>query len=465
MFLVLPQTYYVALVLLGVLGLWAGANFRKTWAPSFLAVLVTFGFWYMVEPHYVPEEFIPFSQEIISDAYFYCTIFLVSFAALFFALAPLFRPRLSGQSAAVSHPVGRAELARTAEGLVLPLAAAWLALAAYGTYRVGGDVMQALFPLEGRSGLRMWQRSAGSGAGATGFLISAASYLYLLVSATFGALLPLARKRSTRLILVVLIALSWPYLFLQGSRNQTLIAVLPLMASFFIFGRASRWLKVLTVLAMLGLIYLWFGIVIQMRSSQISVTEVDIGRQTTQVGLNMASELCWMLYFQANEMLLPSWGGRYLAEALNFVPRALWPGKPLVGIDYSILRGFGGSANDIGVNATISTGLIGQGIANFGPFLGSIFVGFLMALWASFLWRLRMQGTLPRLLLFALGLALTLNLGRDITLLTLFPFVFGYIGVLLLEYREKRQRRRQRKARAKSRAAFAGATAGTDADR
>ncbi|MGB3797318.1 MAG: hypothetical protein WA957_13575 [Alteraurantiacibacter sp.] len=445
----LPDTYYVALALLGGLGIWAAINFKRAWAPPFLAVLVTFAFWYMVEPLYVPEEFVPFPGVIIRDAYFYGIIFLLSFALVFIAVAPLFRPALGEFGA--RGAIHRKELARTAEGLAIPLGLLWMMLAAFGTYRVGGDVLQALFPLEGRSGLRMWQRSAGSGAGASGFLVSAASYFYLLVSATFGALLPLAKRRSTRILLVVMICLSWPYLFLQGSRNQTLIAVLPFIASFFIFGRASRWLKILTVLGVGALIFLWFGVVIQMREENVAVTEIALRQDITHYGLNMASELCWMLYFQQNELMQPSWGGRYLAELVNFVPRALWPGKPLIGIDYSVLRGFGGSGSDIGVIATISTGLIGQGIANFGPMLGSICAGFLMALWASFLWRLRVQATLPRLLLFALGLALTINLGRDITLLTLFPFVFGYIAVLAIEYREKRKHSRLRKQGAKTR--------------
>jgi hypothetical protein len=32
-----------------------------------------------------------------------------------------------------------------------------------------------------------------------------------------------------------------------------------------------------------------------------------------------------------------------------------------------------------------------------------------------------------RMLLFFIGCVLTFNLGRDITLITLYPFVFGYI--------------------------------------
>jgi hypothetical protein len=35
--------------------------------------------------------------------------------------------------------------------------------------------------------------------------------------------------------------------------------------------------------------------------------------------------------------------------------------------------------------------------------------------------------------LFLLGLGLTFNMGRDITLLVLFPFVFGYIGIRIAE--------------------------------
>jgi predicted LPLAT superfamily acyltransferase len=41
--------------------------------------------------------------------------------------------------------------------------------------------------------------------------------------------------------------------------------------------------------------------------------------------------------------------------------------------------------------------------------------------------------SLLRLALFMLGAALTFNLGRDITLLVLWPVVFGYMFVRLLE--------------------------------
>ena len=136
-------------------------------------------------------------------------------------------------------------------------------------------------------------------------------------------------------------------------------------------------------------------------------------------------------------------GQRYLAEIFAVVPRAVWPGKPLLGIDYAVARGFGGADNDIGVFATISSGMIGQGVLNFGILFGPMVAALLMALWASWLNRLRMQATVPRLALFLVGLGLTFNLGRDITSLVLFPFIFGYVAVLLFEMKAKKRMGRQ----------------------
>jgi hypothetical protein len=63
---------------------------------------------------------------------------------------------------------------------------------------------------------------------------------------------------------------------------------------------------------------------------------------------------------------------------VNPIPRGLWPGKPLIGIDYAIARGqlYGDQKEgEAGVGATISTGMIGQGVVNFGPFFGVLAAG------------------------------------------------------------------------------------------
>jgi hypothetical protein len=70
--------------------------------------------------------------------------------------------------------------------------------------------------------------------------------------------------------------------------------------------------------------------------------------------------------FYKNKQLEPSYGMGYLSELLNFIPRAILPNKPSPSIDYSKLRGFSSNTRDVGVFATISTGMIGQGVTNFG---------------------------------------------------------------------------------------------------
>jgi hypothetical protein len=121
---------------------------------------------------------------------------------------------------------------------------------------------------------------------------------------------------------------------------------------------------------------------------------------------------------------------------VNPIPRVLWSGKPLIGIDYAIARGQGftkGLKMDAGIGATISTGMIGQGVVNFGTFFGVLAAAFLMAIWAAILARQDLKGNKTgRLLLYMLGLVLTFNLGRDITLITLYPFFFGYIMLKML---------------------------------
>jgi hypothetical protein len=130
----------------------------------------------------------------------------------------------------------------------------------------------------------------------------------------------------------------------------------------------------------------------------------------------------------------PAYGARYLNELLNFVPRAIWPSKPLIGIDYAIWRGFESAEGELGVRATISTGMIGGGVLNFGQILGPVAAGILMALWTGLLIRWwEQRKSVMRLGLFMVGAGLTFNLGRDITLLVLWPVIFAYFFVRLTE--------------------------------
>ena len=133
----------------------------------------------------------------------------------------------------------------------------------------------------------------------------------------------------------------------------------------------------------------------------------------------------------------PAYGARYLNELLNFIPRAIWPSKPLIGIDYAKWRGFeslNSEEGEIGVNTTISSGMIGGGVLNFGQIFGPVAAGILLALWTGLLIRWwEQRKSLLRLALFMLGAGLTFNLGRDISLLVLWPVLFAYFFARLTE--------------------------------
>ena len=150
----------------------------------------------------------------------------------------------------------------------------------------------------------------------------------------------------------------------------------------------------------------------------------------------MFEELCWINTFIVDRSYRPNWGARYFAEIVNPIPRALWPGKPLIGIDYAVARGFSSNDEAGGVTATVSTGMIGQGVVNFGRILGPVFAALLMSLWAALLAGLDLRGEqIGRIPLYALGLVLTYNMGRDITFITLYTFMFGWALVWWLERR------------------------------
>ena len=62
----------------------------------------------------------------------------------------------------------------------------------------------------------------------------------------------------------------------------------------------------------------------------------------------------------------------------------------------------------------------------------------LMSIWVAVLARLDLRGDIARLLLCAVGMILTFNMGRDITLFVLYPFVFGYMLLLGWEWWRRR---------------------------
>lgn len=423
----LPLSYYLsALLCIGLL-LYGTLNLRASWAFPYSCAVATVGAWYLLEPIYFSDAFVFFGSDDVGTAFDAVIIYFLAFALLTPFLVKWLDP--GGRSV----PIGTAGV--SAERVFGVIAIVWLLLLAYGVYRMRGDVLGALFPIGGRTGGNMWGRAAAADAGAEGFIVSTAAYLYVLCLTAFGVLYFLLRDRRQRALAVALILISWPYAFLQGSRNITLAAVVPAALSYILFSRQPRLLKAAIVGASFIVLDFILKIIITYRNQGFADIDLSKVESAQHLGLNMASELIYCVRFVRNGILNLGYGIHYLQDLLNFVPRAIWSDKPMVGIDYSIARGFGGSSSDIGVFATISSGVIGQGVLEFGTIVGPIVAALLMGIWVALLTRFRRQGTPLRVSLFLIGLGLTFNLGRDFTLLVLWPMVFAYLGVRFYEWR------------------------------
>jgi hypothetical protein len=308
--------------------------------------------------------------------------------------------------------------------------------------RTDFDIVGMFFPYLGEKA-NPWRRNRlGGGIDA---IYALATYVQIMLTALFGVALALSKRSSTFTLAGVIYFLSAPFFIFDRTRNSMLAILLPgFMAFITLRMKGGMILRLAVVLVSFLTLDAWFKFVLEHRAKGESIagaysTEQAANSQDDSTpkkekkheGFNMLEELGYINYFIANGTYKVNWGERYFAELVNPIPRVLWPGKPLIGIDYAIARGMAYGNVDAasgGVACSVSTGMIGQGVVNFGRILGPIAAAFLMAIWVAVLARQDLMGEkLGHLLLYAIGLVLTFNMGRDITLLVIYPFVFGWI--------------------------------------
>jgi len=273
-------------------------------------------------------------------------------------------------------------------------------------------------------------------------LWSFANYIQIMLTASFGIVAAVAINPRTRSLALLCFILAAPFYLLDRARNVMLATFLPGLLAWVFLRLRSGWItKVAVLVGAFLVVEVWMKFIIETRSDQnisqaisrvglAGVIETAEAEDAKHRGLTMFSELAWINSFIDKGTFAVNWGARYFSEIVNPIPRALWPDKPSIGIDYAIARGQGferaGDAQ-AGIGATISTGMIGQGVTNFGTFFGVLSSALIMALWIAFLARQDLKGErMGRMLLFFMGCVLTFNLGRDITLMTLYPIIFGY---------------------------------------
>ncbi len=416
---------------------------KAPWARPAIAVYATIAAWYLGDIVYTTPQYFSliFQEATVNASFWQVLLFLVALRLMLPGVSGWF---FSSREKAAPTPV---EFGKAASRLFMGVGFLWALLFLVGVVRMDWDWMGAIWP-PAASGGGMWMRP-GVG-GATDFLVSTGGYLYQGVAALFGIIFVVSRQTRERIIAFGLMGLSWPSILMDRNRSAMLAIIVPaLLAYLFLTKRSTISKTVAVLLVSIGLNF-WFTVVIAYRNEGVGTffqapeTRSEKLSEAQHLGLNMFEELCHINMLLASGNYKINYGRRYFAELVNGIPRSLWPSTekttasvpstPMVGIDYAVARGYGGGDAETGVVATISTGCIGQGVTNFGTFFGVLASALLMAGWIGILGRLWMQrARLVRACLFLLGLGLTFNLGRDITLLVVFPFVFAYIGVRIYE--------------------------------
>ena len=373
-------TFYLAALVL--LLLTAESCLKLLKGDSFgiaVAVYLTVFAWYFVDPFINPEQYDYIPSYLLDDSYGQVALFLIGFRVFM----PVAMRWIVRQRRARDVPQGFSP-----EQILIAAGAFWLLLFAIGVARLDGDVIGALFPIDSRAGVTMWGRGAVDSS-ATGFLIASAGYLFNAIAAFLGVLVFFQRSTSWRLLAGAMFAVTLPYFYFEGARSHFLAALLPFIITYVCYGRHPLLVK-LAVLAVafvcldhgLKLVTAFRGAGFRELLAAENPYEL-VDEDMRETGLNMIQELCFANAYLDVGAGSPAYGGRYLNELVNFIPRAIWPSKPLIGIDYAKWRGLEDPESEIGVFATVSTGVVGGGVLNFGKIFGPVAAGALMALWTG----------------------------------------------------------------------------------
>ncbi|BDS07652.1 hypothetical protein NT6N_26920 [Oceaniferula spumae] len=458
-----PVSFFLSIIALVPCSIYAWMNRRSGWGLPMLMVLGTTAVWYHGDGLYNDYERyrLTMGESALNAAWWQVLLFTVTFAIIVKPIHKAVNRRylsrgsylmLFAETNRIKHPT----VQRQIDQLAMAMLFAWAILMTIALIRTNYNFSGMFAPYLGERGYPWIRGRMGGGISA---LLSLAGYLQILMTAGFGVIAALSTNPKTRSVAIAVCCLAFPYYIFDRTRNAMIATMLPgLLAWVFIRIEGGLWKKAAILLVAFMITNVWFMFVVEnpigrgvsvaeaLENAQKDESDFDnvVKKESKHEGLSMFSELGYMNDFFDRGTFAPSWGGRYFAEVANIVPRGIWKDKPTIGVDYALARGFGSDVNVVhtgGISASIATGMIGQGVVNFGRLFGPMTAALLMSLWVAILARQDLMGRDPaRLLLCVVGLILTFNMGRDITLLVLYPFVFGLILIKVFNYYKKRKK-------------------------
>ncbi len=441
--MLLPFTFWLAMMFFAAGTFIAFKKLRSGLGIPMLAVLGTVFFWYagdVLYNDYANNHHQLFSDEVLSTAWLEVSAFLLAFLVFVKILNRKRARYVSSAYLLYKNGVAYPEIQLIIRQFFKVCLVVWCVLVLFAFLKVGAKAVWFVFPVLGQKVNPFARGQIGGGMSA---FYALAQYFYIMVGAGFGVVAAMAKDRRIFRLAVIGCILVWPYFILDRTRSTMIAVCLPgILAWIFYRLQTSNQVRMFFLCGILLLFNTWFMFVMGARGQGRQVADVFFQSSLSEItqtesrhlGLNMYEELCWLTTFIKRGTFAPNWGERYFAELVNPVPRALWPNKPTIGLDYAVARGQAVRGADGAVTATISTGMIGQGVNNFGIFFGPLAAAFLMAGWVTILARIDTEGRITlRLPLFCIGLVLTFNMGRDITLLVVYPFFFGWLAILIAE--------------------------------
>src|SRR5690606_5318831 len=114
---------------------------------------------------------------------------------------------------------------------------------------------------------------------------ASAGYLYVLCIASFGLLAFLVKRPNYRALAIALVLLTWPYAFLQGSRNVALAVAVPGVLSYLLFSRHNAATKGVGAVAALWAVNEAMKLMIRYRDVRCRDLAQTPADETSHVGL------------------------------------------------------------------------------------------------------------------------------------------------------------------------------------